>query len=118
MGGCQLLARAVGRALAADMILTGRRLSAAEALAAGLVSRVVPASALLEETGAVARAIGAAPLPVAAKAKAAVAAAAESHLSAGIAAERSEFWACFALRDQKEGMRAFVEKRPPAFADE
>lgn len=104
--------------MASDMILTGRRLSAAEALAAGLVSRVVPAAALMEETAAVARAIAGVSLPVAAKAKAAVRAADEGHLAAGILAERAQFWACFATADQKEGMRAFVEKRPPAFADE
>ena len=112
-GGTQRLTRAIGRARAMDLILTGRNLAAADALAAGLVSRVVPA----EETLAAALEIGrtiAAKAPVAVlAAKEAVRLAEELPLSAGLRHERRAFFALFASDDQEEGMSAFIEKRRP-----
>ncbi|MDE2489218.1 MAG: enoyl-CoA hydratase/isomerase family protein [Elusimicrobia bacterium] len=114
-GGTQRLTKAVGKALAMDMVLTGRRLTAREALAAGLVSRVVAPEALLDEAKGLARRIAElAPLAVRA-AKAAAAAAADRQLDAGLARERGLFYRLFDTADQKEGMRAFAEKRPPLF---
>jgi enoyl-CoA hydratase len=114
-GGTQRLTKAVGKALAMDMALTGRRLSAREALAHGLVARVVAPEVLQDEALKIAVQVAAqAPLAVRA-AKAAVAAAADRGLDAGLKAERAAFYALFGTRDQKEGMRAFYEKRAPAF---
>ncbi|MEO8847322.1 MAG: enoyl-CoA hydratase [Casimicrobiaceae bacterium] len=114
-GGTQRLPRAVGKSKAMDWCLTGRMIDAAEAERAGLVSRVVPADTLIDEALAVAGKIGSYSLPVVLKIKEAVNRAYESSLAEGLLFERREFHATFALDDQKEGMRAFVEKRPPQF---
>jgi enoyl-CoA hydratase len=114
-GGTQRLTRAVGKAVAMDMILTGRTLTAQEALAAGLVARVVPREAWLEAAKAVARTI-AEKGPVAVRlAKESVDRAFEVPLSAGIEAERRAFALARASEDADEGLRAFVEKRKPDF---
>ncbi len=114
-GGTQRLTRAVGKATAMDVILTGRFLTATEALAAGLVSRVVPREHFLSEALRVAREV-AAKGPVALRlAKESVLKAFESTLSDGLDYERKLFYMLFATEDQKEGMRAFVEKRAPRF---
>ena len=114
-GGTQRLPRAVGKAKAMDWCLTGRMIDAAEAERAGLVSRVVPADRLLDEVLAIATQIASFSLPVVMKVKEAVNRAYESSLAEGLLFERREFHATFALDDQKEGMRAFVEKRKPVF---
>jgi len=115
MGGTQRLPRAVGKAKAMDWCLTGRMIDAAEAERSGLVARVVPAEKLEEEALAVAAKIASFSLPVVLKIKEAINRAYESSLAEGLHFERREFHATFALDDQKEGMRAFVEKRKPAF---
>lgn len=112
-GGTQRLTRAVGKALAMELILTGRSLPAREAEARGLVTRVVPAEATLGAALELAARIAAqAPLAVAA-AKEAIRAAAELPLSAGLDLERRTFFLLFGSEDQSEGMTAFVEKRVP-----
>lgn len=112
-GGTQRLTRAVGKSLAMEMVLTGRMLSAQEAKAAGLVSRVVPVEAYLKEATKLAEEI-AAKSPVAARlAKQAVLASFEGPLAQGVETERLLFNLSFASEDQKEGMKAFVEKRKP-----
>jgi enoyl-CoA hydratase len=114
-GGTQRLTRTVGKALAMDMILSGRRLSAREALEAGLVARVVAREAWLDEARRVARDI-AAKGPVANRlAKEAVDRAFEGSLSLGLDYERRQLYLAFASEDAKEGMAAFLEKRPPEF---
>jgi enoyl-CoA hydratase len=115
IGGTQRLARAIGKAKAMDLCLTGRRMGAEEAERSGLVARVVPADKLLEEAMAMARAIAAMPRAAAAMAKDAVNRAQELSLSEGVRFERRSFHALFATHDQKEGMAAFVEKRKPQF---
>ena len=116
MGGSQRLTRAVGKAKAMEMVLTGRMMDAAEAERAGLVSRVVPADALIEEAVKTAATIaGMAPLAVKAN-KEMVNAAHETTLAAGVQFERRLFNALFGTADQKEGMAAFVEKRPGAWS--
>ena len=114
-GGTQRLTHTVGKALAMDMILSGRRLTAREALAAGLVARVVAREAWLDEARRVARDI-AAKGPVANRlAKEAVDRAFEGPLSLGLDYERRQLYLAFASDDAKEGMRAFLEKRAPEF---
>lgn len=114
-GGTQRLTRAIGRARAMDLILTGRTITAVDAEAYGLVSRVVPADETLPAALELARAIAAqAPVAVLA-AKEAVRLAEELPLSAGLRHERRAFFALFATDDQTEGMAAFVEKRRPAW---
>lgn len=115
IGGTQRLVRAVGAYKAADMVLTGRLISADEAERAGLVSRVVPADDLLDEVGAIAAGIAAKSLPSLYAAKAALDAALETSLAEGLRFERHAFAAQFDTRDQKEGMAAFREKRDPDF---
>ncbi len=112
-GGTQRLTRAIGRARSMDLILTGRTITAREAEAMGLVSRVVPAAEVVSEALGLAATIAAqAPLAVQA-AKEAVRLAEELPLSAGLRHERRAFYALFATEDQTEGMTAFVEKRRP-----
>ncbi len=114
-GGTQRLTRAVGKATAMDVILTGRFLSAAEALDAGLVSRVVPPEHYYTEALRVARDM-ASKGPIALRlAKEAVLKAHETTLSEGLEYERKLFYMLFATEDQKEGMRAFVQKRKAQF---
>ncbi len=114
-GGTQRLTRAVGKALAMDVILSGRRLSANEALAAGLVARVVPNEAWLEEAKGLAREI-AEKGPVGTRlAKESVDRAFETTLTAGLEAERRALYLAFASEDAKEGLTAFTEKRKPEF---
>lgn len=115
MGGTQRLVRAVGPYIAADLVLTGRSLTAAEAATAGLVSRVIPAADLLAETEKVAASIADKSLVALVAAKAALDAALETSLAEGLRFERHAFSALFDTEDQKEGMAAFREKRPPAF---
>ena len=114
-GGTQRLPRAVGKAKAMDMVLTGRMMDAAEAERAGLVSRIVPADKLMDEVLAVASAICALSGPSVALAKDSVNRAFESGLKDGVAYERRLFHSLFATDDQKEGMDAFLSKRAPAF---
>jgi enoyl-CoA hydratase len=114
-GGTQRLPRAVGKAKAMDLVLTGRMMDAQEAERAGLVSRVVAADKLLDEALAVAAQIAGFSLPSVMMAKEAVNRAYEAPLSEGILFERRLFHALFATEDQKEGMAAFVEKRKPDF---
>ena len=114
-GGTQRLPRAVGKAKAMDMCLTGRMMDAAEAEHAGLVSRVVPVDKLMEQAMAVAEKIASYSLPVTMMIKESVNRAYETTLSEGVRFERRLFHAAFALDDQKEGMAAFVEKRKPKF---
>ena len=114
-GGTQRLTRAVGKYKAMEMILTGTRIGAEEAKALGLVSRVVPKEAYLEEAKKVAREI-ASKSPVSVKlAKMAVNKAFETGLKDGLDFERELFYLLFASEDAKEGMKAFMEKRKPAF---
>jgi enoyl-CoA hydratase len=115
IGGTQRLPRAVGKAKAMDLILTGRMMDAAEAERAGLVARVVPAASLMDEAMKLAEAVAAMSLPALIAAKEAVNRAFETPLAEGIRFERRAFYAMFATEDQKEGMAAFVEKRAPKF---
>ena len=114
-GGTQRLPRAVGKAKAMDLVLTGRMMDAAEAERAGLVSRVVPADKLIDEAVAAGERIAEFSLPSVMMAKEAVNRAYESPLAEGMLFERRLFHALFATEDQKEGMAAFVEKRKPKF---
>jgi enoyl-CoA hydratase len=114
-GGTQRLTRAVGKARAMDLILTGRMISAREALAWGLVSRVVPAESWFEEALSVCHELcGKSPLALR-LAKESVLKVFEMPLSEGLEYERKLFYMLFATDDQKEGMRAFLEKRAPVF---
>ncbi|KAL4444220.1 hypothetical protein ABPG75_011957 [Micractinium tetrahymenae] len=115
MGGTQRLTRAVGKSRAMEMILTGARISAQEAVKIGLASRAVPAAELMDEARKVAKRIAEHSTPVVAKAKECVLVAQEQGLNEGLRFEKREFWSCFALDDQKEGMAAFVQKRKPDF---
>ncbi|MBI2253106.1 MAG: enoyl-CoA hydratase [Proteobacteria bacterium] len=114
-GGTQRLTRAVGKAKAMDLVLTGRMMDAAEAERSGLVARVVPADKLLDEALAAAEKIAGFSLPIVLMAKESVNRAFESSLAEGIKFERRLFHAAFATDDQKEGMAAFIEKRKAAF---
>jgi enoyl-CoA hydratase len=112
-GGTQRLARVLGKALAMEMALNNRTLTAAEALQFGMVNRIVPPERFLEEAIALADEIASrAPLAVR-LGKQAVNQALELPLAEGLAAERRLFYSLFATRDQKEGMAAFLEKRKP-----
>lgn len=114
-GGTQRLPRAVSKAKAMDMCLTARMMDAAEAERAGLVSRIVPTEKLRDEALAAAAVIAGMSRPMVIMTKESVNRAYESSLSEGILFERRSFHAAFATQDQKEGMAAFIEKRPPAW---
>jgi enoyl-CoA hydratase len=114
-GGTQRLTRAVGKAKAMEMCLTGRMMDAAEAERSGLVSRVVPAAELIDEALKVAGKIASMSRPAALMAKEAVNRAYETTLAEGIRFERRLFHSTFATEDQKEGMAAFIEKRKPSY---
>jgi enoyl-CoA hydratase len=118
IGGTQRLTRAVGKAKAMDLILTGRMMDAAEAERSGLVARVVPAASLMEEVMKVAETIAALSQPSLLAAKEAVNRSFETPLAEGVRFERRVFHALFATKDRKEGMTAFIEKRPPRFTNE
>lgn len=118
MGGTQRLTRAIGKAKAMDMILTGRQMAAEEAERSGLVARVVPADSLLDTAHEVAATIAGMSKPVAQHAVETVDAAYESGLWQGVQHERRVFHGLFSTADQKEGMAAFAEKRKPNFTHE
>lgn len=115
MGGSQRLTRIIGKAKAMDMCLTGRMMDAAEAERAGLVSRIVPTANLVDEALKMGAEIAAMSLPSVLMTKEAINRSYEVTLAEGLRFERRVFHSLFATRDQKEGMSAFVEKRPPAF---
>jgi enoyl-CoA hydratase len=115
IGGTQRLTRAVGKAKAMDLILTGRMMDAQEAERSGLVARVVPLADLMDEAMKVAETIASMSLPATMIAKESVNRAFEGSLAEGIRFERRVFHSLFATEDQKEGMAAFVEKRPAKF---
>ena len=115
IGGTQRLIRAVGKSKAMDMCLTGRMMDAQEALAANLVSRIVPLDELMETTKEAADKIAAQSQPIAMMTKETINAAFEMTLSQGVQFERRLFQSMFTTADQKEGMAAFSEKRKPHF---
>jgi enoyl-CoA hydratase len=117
-GGTQRLTRAIGKAKAMEMCLTGRMIDAAEAERAGLVARVVPLAQLWQEATASAERIAGQALPALLMVKECINAASETTLSQGIHFERRLFHALFATAEQKEGMAAFIEKRKPRFGRE
>jgi enoyl-CoA hydratase len=114
-GGTQRLPRAIGKAKAMDLCLTGRTMDADEAERAGLVSRVVPDDHVLEEALSAAREVASMSRSAAATVKAAVNEAFEGSLASGLRHERTHFKARFGTADQREGMAAFLEKRSPSF---
>lgn len=114
-GGTQRLTRAVGKAKAMDMCLTGRMMSAEEAERSGLVSRIIPVESLVAVTLEAAGKIASLSRPVTYMVKEAIDAVFETTLAQGVKFERRLFHSAFALHDQKEGMAAFIEKRPPKF---
>jgi len=116
-GGTQRLTRALGKAKAMKMVLTGWTMGAAEAERAGLVSDVVPDAELMTATMKIAERIATMSLPALMLAKEAVNSSFETMLREGIRGEQRLFHASFALEDRQEGMRAFKEKRPPVFKD-
>jgi enoyl-CoA hydratase len=115
IGGTQRLPRFIGKAKAMDLCLSGRMMDAAEAERAGLVSRVVPLASLLDEAFKAAEAVASMSLPIAMMTKESVNQAFETTLASGLRFERRLFQSMFAIADQKEGMAAFIEKRPPGF---
>lgn len=117
MGGSQRLTRAVGKAKAMDLVLTGRNMDAEEAERAGLVARVVPAAELVPTALEAAETIASMSLPAVMIAKESVDRAYETTLTEGLRFERRVFHSLFATEDQKEGMSAFVEKRPANFTN-
>lgn len=114
-GGTQRLPRAIGKAKAMDWLLTGRMIDASEAERAGLISRVVPAGQTLPTAMSIAAEIAAMPLMAVMALKESVQRAYDTPLTEGLRAERRLFHSLFATEDQKEGMQAFLEKRPPVF---
>ena len=116
-GGTQRLTRAIGKAKAMEIILSGRMIGAEEAERANLVSRVVPAAELMDETMKVAERIAHLSQPIVAMAKSAVNSAYETVLAEGVRYERALFYSTFATEDQKEGMAAFIDKREPSFSN-
>lgn len=117
IGGSQRLTRAVGKAKAMEMVLTGRNMKVDEAERAGLVSRIVPAADLLDDAIATATTIAEMSLPIAMMAKDAVNRSFESSLAEGVRFERRLFHSTFATEDQKEGMSAFIDKRQATFVN-
>ena len=117
VGGTQRLTRAIGKAKAMDLCLTGRMMDAAEAERSGLVARVVPADMLMDEARKMAATIAGQSHPALMAAKESVNRAFESGLSEGVRFERRMFHALFSTEDQKEGMAAFAEKRKPSFSN-
>ena len=117
IGGTQRLTRAIGKAKAMDLNLTGRMMDATEAERAGLVARIVPLASLMDEAMKIAETIASMSLVALMVAKESVNRAFETTLAEGIRFERRTFHALFATHDQKEGMTAFVEKRPAKFQD-
>lgn len=117
MGGTQRLTRAVGKAKAMELCLSGRMMGAEEAERAGLVARIVPKEQLLEEALKVAAQIAKKSVPVAMMVKESINRAFEVSLSEGVRFERRVFHAAFATEDQKEGMAAFIAKREAQFKD-
>lgn len=117
MGGTQRLTRAVGKAKAMELCLSGRMMGAEEAERAGLVARIVPKEQLLEEAMKVAAQIAKKSVPVAMMVKESINRAFEVSLSEGVRFERRVFHAAFATQDQKEGMAAFIAKREAQFKD-
>jgi len=115
MGGTQRLTRAVGKAKAMEMCLSGRMIDAVEAERCGIVARIVPSDELLDEALKVAAVIASKSLPIAMMVKESVNRAFEVNLTEGVRFERRVFHAAFATQDQKEGMAAFVAKRTPEF---
>jgi len=115
IGGTQRLTHAIGKAKAMDLILTGRMMDAQEAERSGLVARIVPLQSLIEEAVKVAATIASMSLPAVVAAKEAVNRAFETSLAEGVRFERRVFHSLFATHDRKEGMAAFVEKRPAKF---
>ena len=118
MGGSQRMARSIGKAKAMDLILTGRMMDAKEAERAGLVSRIVPADAMMDEAVKAAETIAGYSKPSTMVAKEAVDRAFETSLAEGLNYERRTFFALFATSDKQEGMEAFVGKRPAEFKHE
>ena len=118
IGGTQRLTRAVGKAKAMDLCLTGRMMDAQEAERSGLVARVVPAASLMDEALKAAETIASMSLPSVMLAKESINRAFETTLAEGSRFERRVFHSLFATKDQKEGMAAFVEKRAPKFTNE
>jgi len=112
-GGTQRLTRTVGKALAMEIVLTGRQITAREAHAAGLINRVVPNELCLESAVQLAREVAARPPIAVMLGKDAVLKAFDTTLEAGLDAERKNFFLLFGTEDKREGMRAFLEKRPP-----
>lgn len=117
IGGTQRLTRAIGKSKAMEMVLTGKNISAAEAERMGLVSRVVPVDKTLATAIEVAQTIAGHSMPIVEMAKDCVNRAYESSLTEGINYERHLFYASFATEDQKEGMKAFAEKRKASWHD-
>jgi enoyl-CoA hydratase len=115
-GGTQRLTKALGKAVAMEMNLTGRRLGAREALSFGLVNKVVPVESFLSEAKKLAHFIAAQPTLAVQAAKASVLVAVDSMLSEGLSFERQSFFRLFDTNDQKEGMKAFFEKRKPVWS--
>lgn len=118
LGGTQRFTRAIGKARAMELTLTGDMMSAEEACSRGLVARVLPAAELVEDAIKTASKIASYSQPVVAMAKQCVNVAFESSLTEGLKYERMAFYSTFALKDQKIGMKAFVEKAKPEFVHE
>jgi enoyl-CoA hydratase len=116
-GGTQRLPRAISKAKAMDLALTGRMMDAAEAERSGLVARIFPQAELLKEVKAIAKGIADMPLLTVMMVKESINTAFETTLAEGIHLERRLFHACFGMNDQKEGMAAFMEKRPAKFTN-
>jgi len=116
-GGTQRLTRAVGKAKAMELILTGRMFSAHEALEMGLINKVVPSELTIEEAKQMAKTIAEKPAIAVRLAKEAILKAFDTTMEGGLDYERKLFYLLFASADQKEGMKAFMEKRPPVWSN-